>query len=150
MNPERVETADAPAYELPRSTVSWQVRDVTYGAVPPWETVTAVVAATAVVPYVEALAADLAKRTTEMLTFDGRLRRRGDRIRAAELRVSSTSRKVQTVIFLTGELSDEAHLALMDLDLSDDRYQGKTIYWNAETSTWDVYRHRPLRRGRSA
>jgi hypothetical protein len=43
---------------------------------------------------------------------------------------------VAASIFVTGDLPDEARLALLDLDLTDEHLRGKVLGWSAEKQAW--------------
>lgn len=40
------------------------------------------------------------------------------------------------VVVVTGDLPDEARLALLDLDLMADEMRGKELRWDDDTSAW--------------
>jgi MoaA/NifB/PqqE/SkfB family radical SAM enzyme len=68
------------------------------------------------------------------------IRRRGGRPNAvsksdeADLIVNSDD--AVTIIELSEDLSDEAKLAMLDLDISDQKVRGKRLRWNDATQTW--------------
>lgn len=126
--------------EFNPTIVSYDVESFTWGS-PTWiETAAVAVVATAVVPYVSALAQELAKKTVEgapaaYRRIHARLRYNRKGIKSAEIKVSLDGGPT-TVVVLIGELSDQAHLALMDLNFLDSRVAGKVIYWDANANSW--------------
>jgi hypothetical protein len=124
----------------PQIGPSYDIEDFTWG-VPTWiETAAAVATATAVIPYVSAVAQELAKKTVEgapatYRRVHARLRYNRKGVKSAELEVTPADGPT-TVVVLIGELSDQAHLALMDLDLLDERIAGKVIFWDEQSDSW--------------
>jgi hypothetical protein len=143
-------------YEPPSAMILGSVRDVTRGPFPPWAETAAVAAATtAVVPYVQAIAAELGKRTVEVApkVYRGiscrlRFRGRGNKalVEAAEIEVKLDS-EVTTVV-LTKELPDEARLMLLDLDLTSDKFRGKALRWDDAAGAWLPFSLQSSRRWR--
>lgn len=141
-------------YEAPFIMDAGRVRDVTRGPFPSWAETAAVVATTtAVVPYVQAIATELGKRTVEVApkAYRGiscrlRFRGRGSKalVEAAEIEVRLDS--VVTTVVLTKELPDEARLMLLDLDLTSDEFRGKALRWDSTAGAWLPFTLRSRRR----
>lgn len=131
-------------YEPPFVMDIGRVRDVTRGPFPSWaETAAVATTATAVVPYVKAIAAELGKRTVEAApkVYRGmycRLRFRGKGskalVEAAEIQIALDSAVITVV--LTKELPDEARLMLLDLDLTSDEFRGRALRWDDAAGAW--------------
>jgi hypothetical protein len=130
--------ADQTEYEPP-FVISFNMRDFTWGD-PTWiETAAIVATTTAVIPYVNGIATELAKKTIAAApkvyrSIHLRLRYNKKGIKSAE--VNLTMENKRTIIVLDGELSDEAHMALMELDFTDRDIAGKAIYWDEVSSSW--------------
>ena len=125
-------------YECPMIFDLGHVRDVTRGPFPSWVETAGVAATTAAVfPYVQGIASELGRRTA-VRAVSGRLRFRGKGPRAlvesAEIELHGD--EATTTIVLTGEMSDDAKLALLDLDLESDKVKGKTMKWDSEAGSW--------------
>jgi hypothetical protein len=121
--------------------VSYDVKDWTWGT-PTWvDVVGTSVAASAILPYVQAIASELGKRTVDRASFwiHCRLRYRGNHVKSSEidLRISDSV----TTIELTGELSDKARQALFELDFNSSSYRDKLLRWDADQNCWTTHRN---------
>jgi hypothetical protein len=144
--PRRTESAEESRreYEPPFIMDAGRIQDVTRGPFPSWaETVAVAATTTAVVPYVQAIAIELGKRTVKVApkVYRGiscrlRFRGRGSKalVEAAEIEIIFDS--VVTTVVLTKELPDEARLMLLDLDLTSDEFRGKALRWDSTAEAW--------------
>lgn len=88
-------------------------------------------------PFAEAFASKLGERLGESAAAAA------SRIRLVRRNVSSTKEELvvrqgttQTIIVVSRTLTDEARLALIDLDVTADGIRGMTLQWDAESKTW--------------
>ena len=77
--------------------------------------------------FVEALARRHADELTDLLRT--RIRRNGD----AEIGLDGDA---AATVVVTGDLPDEARLALLDLDVTADAVRGKVLRWDDSVSAW--------------
>jgi hypothetical protein len=102
-----------------------------------WETAEVVIAASTLGPFVTAFCTELGRRFGGTVAdWAGRVRlsRRRHDPAAADLIIDADN--VVTVLELEEELSDEARLALLDLDIKADAVRGHRLAWNTETQAW--------------
>jgi hypothetical protein len=131
-----------------------RLKDITRGPFPSWAEPTAIAATTTVVvPYVQAIMGELAKRTFEAVpkAYRGiscrlRFRGRGSKalVETAEIDVKFDS--AVTTVVLANELPDEARLMLLDLDLTSDEIRGKALRWDSAAGAWQAFSLQPRRR----
>jgi hypothetical protein len=74
--------------------------------------------------------ADLPKRVGDLVLR--RIRRKGEIV---EHHISTGDERA-AVIVVTDDLPDEARLALLDLDVTDDAIRGKVLRWDSDASAW--------------
>ena len=84
--------------------------------------------------YSKAFVETLAKRHAEGLAdmLRARFHKNGKTIEF-HIRVADDA---SAVVVVTGDLPDEARLALLDLDVTDDAVRGKLLRWDCDSSAW--------------
>ena len=96
-------------------------------------------------PFVTAFCTELGKRSGgSAADWAARIRVRprgkvGEKADQVELSLAGDGSAV--VVILESELPDEARLALLDLDIKDPSFQGKSLGWDTESESW-----RPIER----
>jgi hypothetical protein len=100
-----------------------------------------VLEATAVAIYSKAFLETLGKRTADGVADSPkrvgdlvrrRIRRKGEIVE----RHISTGDERAAIIVVTDDLPDEARLALLDLDVTDEAVRGKLLRWDSNASAW--------------
>jgi hypothetical protein len=89
---------------------------------------------TAVAVYSKAFLEALARRHADGLADVVRKRLR-ENYKNTEAEIGLDSDKAATVV-VTGDLPDEARLALLDLDITADDLRGKVLRWDGSASAW--------------
>lgn len=90
-------------------------------------------------PFADAFATRLGEifaETTAAATQRVILRHRTRRSGTTDKMVVVGPADEQTTILLPADLSDEARLALIDLDMAADAVNGKTLIWDPRSATW--------------
>ncbi|MFE3578219.1 hypothetical protein [Streptomyces vinaceus] len=91
-------------------------------------------------PFLETFATKLGERFGESTSQAlGRIRvtRRRNRT-SRNLEIEDPQTFTSTVLVLPEEFTEEARLAVIELDVSAEEVRGKTLRWNPDTSTWQV------------
>jgi hypothetical protein len=88
-------------------------------------------------PFLEAFAAQLGQRLGESTAKAlGRIRLRRHRSSSSDLEIDVPTSS-PTVLVLPEDLTEEARLALVDLDPTADGVRGTTMHWNPDTGAWE-------------
>jgi hypothetical protein len=96
-------------------------------------------------PFAEAFASKLGERLGESVAAAAskvRLFRHGDEPRELVVKQGST----ETTVIIPENMSDDARLALIDLDVTLDRFHGQTLYWDAGGGAWRARTYVSVRR----
>ena len=110
-----------------------------------WETIVALaVGSTTLGAFVQAIAAELGKRTVEgvpkTIRVVVRYAKRFWRKKLVSAEVKTEVGDITATLIVTSDLPDEARLALLDLDFSDPGLNGKTLSWNIQAGVWELKR----------
>jgi hypothetical protein len=112
------------------------VHDRHLGVVADSATAETLVLATTLGPFVTAFSAELGKRLGgSTAEWAARMRLRKHQETTADLVVSGPD-EYPTTIELLEDFPDDARLALLDLDITNDEVRGHRIKWNRQRGTW--------------
>lgn len=148
----RLQQAVCRGYVPPFVITPGEIREITNGDGPSWLDMAAIsVTATAVVPYVQSIAIELGKRTVDSaprvvrdIRCHFRFTRRKKFAECAEIDLIHD--QCVTTVELTSDLSEDAWLALLDMDFSAPEVRGKTFRWDGKESAWKDCGSRERRR----
>ncbi|MFD8529407.1 hypothetical protein ACFV0L_18505 [Streptosporangium canum] len=90
-------------------------------------------------PFLETFASKLGERFGESTgQVLGRIRviRRRNRA-SAELEIDDPATHAPTVLVLPADFSEEARLAVIELDITAEKVRGATMHWNPDTGAWE-------------
>lgn len=99
----------------------------------------AIAAAVTIGPFLTAFCTELGKRfggTTADWAVRVRTRRTPGSAGAARIEIAAFGKI--TIVEITEPLTDDAKLALLDLDIRDAAYCGQTLRWNPKSGVWQA------------